>query len=84
MLIQGSFLSSLLNLLPQKGMIKMALTIYAAVATVVAVVAIIKAVKWKIATRTMVVYCTKNFRIPTDKELADCSKEAAGKTIRFK
>lgn len=53
MLIQGSFLSSLLNLLPQKGMIKMALTIYAVVATV-------------------------------DKELADCSKEAAGKTIRFK
>nr|DAZ81792.1 MAG TPA: hypothetical protein [Caudoviricetes sp.] len=44
MLIQGSFLSSLLNLLPQKGMIKMALTIYAVVATVVAVVAIIKAV----------------------------------------
>lgn len=36
MLIQGSFLSSLLNLLPQKGMIKMALTIYAVVATVVA------------------------------------------------
>jgi hypothetical protein len=64
-------------------MIKMALTIYAVVATV-AVVAIIKAVKWKIATRAMVVYCTKNFRIPTDKELADCSKEAAGKTIRFK
>lgn len=60
----------------------MALTIYAVVATVVAVV--IKAVKWKIATRAMVVYCTKNFRIPTDKELADCSKEAAGKTIRFK
>ena len=54
----------------------MALTIYAVVATVVAVVAIIKAVKWKIATRAMVVYCTKNFRIPTDKELADCSKEA--------
>lgn len=46
MLIQGSFLSSLLNLLPQKGMIKMALTIYAVVATVVAVIAIIKAVKW--------------------------------------
>lgn len=45
MLIQGSFLSSLLNLLSQKGMIKMALTIYAVVATVVAVVAIIKAVK---------------------------------------
>lgn len=84
MLIQGSFLSSLLNLLPQKGMVKMALTIYAVVATVIAVVAIIKAVKWKIATRAMVVYCTKNFRIPTDKELADCSKEAAGKTIRFK
>ncbi len=62
----------------------MALTIYAVVATVVAVVAIIKAVKWKIATRAMVVYCTKNSRIPTDKELADCSKEAAGKTIRFK
>jgi hypothetical protein len=65
-------------------MIKMALTIYAVVATVVAVVAIIKAVKWKIATRTMVAYCKKNFKIPTDKELADCSKEAAGKTIRFK
>lgn len=62
----------------------MALTIYAVVVTVVAVVAIIKAVKWKIATRAMVVYCMKNFRIPTDKELADCSKEAAGKTIRFK
>ena len=30
-----------------KGMIKMALTIYAVVATVVAVVAIIKAVKWE-------------------------------------
>ena len=71
-------------LLSQKGMIKMALTIYAVVATVVAVVAIIKAVKWKIATRAMVVYCMKNFRIPTVKELADCSKEAAGKTIRFK
>lgn len=62
----------------------MALTIYAVVATVVAVVAIIKAVKWKIATRTMVAYCKKNFKIPTDKELADCFKEAAGKTIRFK
>nr|DAZ22496.1 MAG TPA: hypothetical protein [Caudoviricetes sp.] len=84
MLIQGSFLSSLLNLLPQKGMIKMALTIYAVVATVVAVVAIIKAVKWKIATKAMMVYCMKNFRMPTYKELADCSKEAAGKTIRFK
>lgn len=34
MLLQGSFLSSLLNLLPQKGMIKMVLTIYAVVATV--------------------------------------------------
>lgn len=31
----------------------MALTIYAVVATVVAVVALIKAVKWKIATRAM-------------------------------
>ena len=40
MLIQGSFLSSLLNLLPQKGVVKMALTIYAVVATVVAVLAI--------------------------------------------
>jgi hypothetical protein len=62
----------------------MFLTVYAVIATAVAVVAIIKAVKWKIATRTMVAYCKKNFKIPTDKELADCSKEAAGKTIRFK
>ena len=61
----------------------MFLTVYAVVVTVVAIVAIIKAVKWKIATRTMVVYCKKNFRIPTNKELADCSKEAADKTIRF-
>lgn len=62
----------------------MALTIYAVVATVVAVVAIIKAVKWKTATRAMFIYCMKNFRMPTYKEFADCSKEAAGKTIRFK
>ena len=52
----------------------MFLTVYAVIATAVAVVAIIKAVKWKIATRTMVAYCKKNFKIPTDKELADCSK----------
>lgn len=43
----------------------MFLSVYAVIATVVAVVAIIKPVKWKIATRAITLFCKEKFRSPT-------------------
>lgn len=62
----------------------MFVSVYAVIATVVAVVAIIKAVKWKIATRAITLFYKEKFRAPTKEEIADCTKRAADNTIKFK
>lgn len=58
--------------------------IYALIITVIAVVAIVNSIKWKIATRALTLFCKEKFREPTDKEIADCTKRAADKTLKFK
>lgn len=58
--------------------------IYALIITIIAVVAIVNSIKWKIATRALTLFCKENFRVPTDKEIADCSKRAVDKTLKFK
>lgn len=58
--------------------------IYALIVTAVAVIFIINSFKWKIAARAVTLFCKENFREPTDKEIADYSKKAADKSLRFK
>ena len=57
--------------------------IYALTITVIAIVFIVKSIKWKIATRALTLFCKEKFREPTEKEIADCSKRAADKTLKF-
>ena len=58
--------------------------IYALIATAAAIMFAINSFKWKIATRAVTLFCKENFREPTDKEIADYSKKAADKSLRFK
>lgn len=52
--------------------------------TAIAIILVIKVIKWKIATRAITLFCKEKFREPTDKEIADCTKRAASKTLKFK
>lgn len=58
--------------------------IYALIVTVIAIAFIVKSIKWKIAARALMLFCKEKFREPTEKEIADCSKKAADKTLKFK
>lgn len=58
--------------------------IYALISTAAAIMFAINSFKWKIATRAVTLFCKENFREPTDKEIADYSKKAADKSLRFK
>lgn len=58
--------------------------IYATAITVIAIILVIKAVKWKIATRAITLFCKEKFREPTDKEIVDYTKRAADKTLKLK
>ncbi len=56
--------------------------IYAILVTIIAVVALFKSIKWKIATRAIALFCIEKFRKPTDEEIADYSKRAASKMLK--
>ena len=56
--------------------------LYAVAVTLIAVIAIIIAVKWKISTLTITYFCVDKFREPTDKEIADYTKKAVSKMLR--
>lgn len=58
--------------------------IYAIAVTVIAIILAIKAIKWKVAFRAMSLFCLENFRKPTDKEIADCSKRAVSRMMGVK
>ena len=58
------------------------MTIYAIIITTIAIYLAIKVLKWKIATRAIILFCKEKFREPTDKEIADCTKRAASKTFK--
>lgn len=58
--------------------------IYAIVVTIIAVVALFKSIKWKIATRAITLFCVEKFRKPTDEEIADCSKRTISKMLKMR
>ena len=58
--------------------------IYAIIVTIIAIISIIKMLKWKVAFRSITLFCVENFREPTDKEIADCSKRTISKMLRVK
>lgn len=62
----------------------MFLGIYAIIVTIIAIRFIINSFKWKLATRTIILFCKEKFREPTDEEVADYTKRAAGNTMKFK
>lgn len=49
--------------------------IYSIIITIAAVIFAISALKWKIATRTMIMFCKNKFREPTAEETVECSKQ---------
>lgn len=60
------------------------MAIYATAITAIAIILAINVMKWKIATRAITLFCKEKFREPTNKEIADYTKRAAGKTFKFK
>lgn len=62
----------------------MFLGIYAIIVTIIAIGFIINSFKWKRATRTITLFCIEKFREPTDEEVADYTRRAAGNTMKFK
>lgn len=58
--------------------------IYAIIVTVISVVFIMLFLKWKIAAMAIILFCKENFREPNDKEIADCTKRAADRILKFK
>lgn len=62
----------------------MFLCIYAIIVTIIAIGFILNSFKWKIATRAITLFCKEKFREPTNEEVADYTKRAAGNTMKFK
>lgn len=60
------------------------MVIYAIIATIVAVIFGIRSLMWKVSMQAVILFCIENFREPTAAEIADYSKEAARKTLKFK
>lgn len=58
--------------------------IYAIIATIIAIILFIRSIKWKIAFKSMTLFCLENFRKPTDKEIADCSKRTVSRMMGVK
>lgn len=58
--------------------------IYATVVTAIAVIFIVKFIKWKVATYSILMFCIENFREPTDEEIADCTKLTVSNLIKGK
>ena len=58
--------------------------VYAIIVTIIAIILIVKMIKWKIAFQSITLFCVENFREPTDKEIADCSKRTISKMLRVK
>ena len=58
--------------------------VYAIIVTIIAVILIVKMFKWKVAFHSITLFCVENFREPTDKEIADCSKRTISKMLRVK
>lgn len=48
------------------------------------IVLLILVLKWKISTHAILYFCVKNYREPTAKEIAECTKIAAGKMFGSK
>ena len=55
--------------------------VYAILMTIIAVSAIIIAMKWKISMLAITYFCIDKFREPTDEEIADYTKRAVSKII---
>ena len=66
---------------PRKEMYPM--VIYAIVVTVLVIMFAILTLKWKISTLSITMFCIENFREPTDKEIADCTKRTVSKMFKL-
>lgn len=60
------------------------MVIYAIVVTVIAIILAVIALKWKISTGAITLFCIENFRKPTDEEIADCTKHTISKMFGIK
>ena len=58
------------------------MVIYSILLTVVAVVLVIKVLKWKISTMSLIWFCKEKFREPTDEEISTYSKNVVRKMFR--
>jgi hypothetical protein len=56
--------------------------VYAILVTIIAVSAIIIAMKWKISMLAITYFCIDKFRKPTDEEIADYTKKAVSKMFK--
>ena len=58
------------------------IVVYSVLVTIIAVIAIIAAIKWKISMLTITYFCIDKFRKPTDEEIADYTKKAVSKMLK--
>lgn len=65
----------------QKGL---KMTIYSVLLTLVAILLVIKVLKWKISTMSLIWFCKEKFREPTDEEISNYSKKVVRKMFRKK
>lgn len=59
------------------------MVIYAVAMTALCIFLLALYLKWRIATKAVVLFCKEKFRNPTEKEIADYSKMAIGKMFKI-
>lgn len=47
------------------------------------IIAVISAIKWRIATLALIWFCKDKFREPTETEIADCARSVIHKKIKL-
>ena len=55
------------------------MTVYALIISILLIISVIMALKWKISTHALIWFCKDKLVEPTEKEIADYTRKAAGK-----
>ena len=56
--------------------------VYAFIVTVILIIAIFLALKWKLIAYAVTMFCVEKFRKPTEKEIADYTKRVISKSLK--